>query len=554
MRPDILFPLFHPVTSLQGVGPRIGKMIERVAGPRLVDLLWHLPSGIVDRRFRPKVAEVVEGQIATLAVEIVRHEAPPSRRLPYRVIAQDETGFMTLVFFHARTEYLARTLPEGQTRVVSGTVQFFQDVAQMVHPDFIVTEAEAKELPLLEPVYPLTQGLTPRPLARAIQGALEAAPELPDWLDRGWLAKKSWPPWRQAVLTAHAPQGLADLEPANIARQRLAYDELLANQLALALVRHGVRRLKGREVRGDGSLLEPLRGLLPYILTRAQDHAIAEILADMARPSRMLRLLQGDVGSGKTVVALAAMLAAVEAGAQAALMAPTEILARQHRATVAPFMAELGLKADLLTGRDKGKARARVLEGLANGETDIVIGTHALFQSEVEFHDLALAVIDEQHRFGVHQRLNLSAKGRAVDVLVMTATPIPRTLTMTVYGDMDCSRLEEKPPGRKPVDTRTVPLSRLGEAVAGVGRAIAGGARVYWVCPLVEESEALDVAAAEERYAALKATLGENGGCENGGGRVGLVHGRMKGPERDRVMASFREGGIDLLVATTTEV
>jgi ATP-dependent DNA helicase RecG len=542
MRPDILFPLFRPVTSLKGVGPRIGKLIEKAAGPKLLDLVWHLPTGIVDRRYRPKVAEVQEGVIATLTLDVAQHQPPPTRRLPYRVICQDETGFITLVFFHAHTDYLAKVLPEGERRVVSGTVQMFQGTPQIVHPDHIVTLAEAASLPQVEPVYPLTQGLTPRPLLRAVHDALDAMPELPEWLDPAWRERQGWQDWRQSLMAAHAPEGAADLEPTTRARQRLAYDELLANKLALALVRRSMRRRKGRPIVGDGRLVEALKRVLPYRLTAAQERSIDEILADLAEPVRMLRLLQGDVGSGKTVVALIAMLVAVEAGAQAALMAPTEILARQHLETIRPLAEGLGLEVALLTGRDKGKAREATLARIAEGAADIVIGTHALFQSEVAFRDLSLAVIDEQHRFGVHQRLNLSAKGDAVDVLVMTATPIPRTLTMTVYGDMETSRLDEKPAGRGAVDTRTVPLARLAEVVAGVGRAVGDGARAFWVCPLVEESEALDVAAAEERYASLKGTFGD---------RVGLVHGRIKGAERDRVMNAFRDGDLDLLVATT---
>jgi len=542
MRPDVLFPLFRPVTTLKGVGPRTGKLIEKLAGPRLLDLCWHLPTGLIDRSFRPRIAEARDGAIVTLNVQVLRHVVPGTRRLPYRVVCGDESGEIALVFFHAQADYLAKALPEGERRVVSGIVRYFNEAPQIVHPDFIVTEAEAAELPQIEPVYPLTQGLTPRPLARAIQGALAAVPELAEWADPAWQRQRDWPAWREALIEVHAPTSPADLDPLAPARQRLAYDELLANQLALALVRQGVRRGKGREIRGDGRLVGALTAALPYKLTGAQQRGVAEILGDMGSGLRMLRLLQGDVGSGKTVVALIAMLSAVEAGAQAALMAPTEILARQHFDTMAPLVRPLGVGLELLTGRDKGKVRDGLLARLESGETAMVVGTHALFQSEVGFHDLALAVIDEQHRFGVHQRLNLSAKGRGVDVLVMTATPIPRTLTMTVYGDMDVSRLDEMPPGRHRVDTRALPASRLSEVVAAVGRAAAAGGRIYWVCPLVEESEALDVAAAEERYAALKSELGR---------RVGLVHGRMRGPEKDRAMAAFRAGDLDVLVATT---
>ena len=542
MRPDILSPLFRPVLSLKGVGQRIGKLIETAAGGRLLDLCWHLPRGIVDRRYRPNVAEAREGALATLTLEIVEHQPGPTPRLPTRVICRDETGFLTLVFFRAKGDYLARMLPPGETRVVSGTVQMFQGAPQIVHPDHILAPDELDSLPLVEPVYGATAGLTPRPLARAVRGALDAAPELPEWLQTSLLTTRGWPGWHEALIRAHAPESLADLAPEATVRQRLAYDELLANQLALMLVRAAARRRKGRVLAGDGKLRAAMEAALPFPLTGAQARAIKEILADMGGHDRMLRLLQGDVGSGKTVVALAAMLNAVEAGAQAAIMAPTEILARQHHTTIAPLLAKLDIRAELLTGRDKGKAREQALGRLVSGSARIAIGTHALFQDDVEFRDLALAVIDEQHRFGVHQRLLLAEKGHNTDVLVMTATPIPRTLTMTAYGDMDSSRLDEKPPGRAPIDTRAVPISRLDDAIQGLGRARARGDRVYWVCPLVAESEALDVAAAEERHGTLKSLLGDG---------VGLVHGRMRGPEKDRVMESFRAGDIDILVATT---
>jgi len=542
LRPAILFPLFRPVTSLKGVGPRMAKLIGRAAGgERLVDLCWRLPTGLIDRRLRPKVAEAPDGAIATLTVEVARHR-PSHGRAPYKVQCFDDTGPLTLVFFHAKGDYLAAALPPGAKRVVSGRVQLFNGEAQMAHPDFIVTPEEAASLPEVQPVHPLTEGLSPKVMLKAVEAALTAAPELPEWLDPALLKREGWTDWRAALLAAHAPAGEAELEPAAPARRRLAYDELLANQLALALVRAQHRRVPGRAVRGDGRLRDAARKALPYTLTGAQERALEEIGRDMAGTGRMLRLLQGDVGSGKTVVALMAILAAVETGAQAALMAPTEILARQHFDTLRPVCEAIGVRLDLLTGRAKGRARTDALERLALGQTDVVVGTHALFQEAVTFRDLGLAVIDEQHRFGVHQRLTLADKGRGVNVLVMTATPIPRTLTLTAYGDMEVSRLEEKPPGRAPIETRAAALARLDETVDRVRQAVARGARAYWVCPLVEESDALAASAAEDRYAALKQVFGA---------RAGLVHGRLEGAEKDRVMAAFAAGDLDVLVATT---
>jgi ATP-dependent DNA helicase RecG len=542
MRPEILYPLFAPLRSLPGAGPRIAQLLERLVGSRVGDLLWHLPSGMIDRRYAPKIAGARAGVVATLTVRVDVHQPPSRSRQPYRVRCSDDSGDLVLVFFHARSEYLERIWPVGVVRVVSGVVERYGPELQMTHPDHIVDESERDRLLTVEPVYPLTAGLTSKRLGQLIRASLDKAPVLDEWLDPAYFARQGWKPWREALEQAHAPKAEGDLLPSAPARSRLAFDELLANQLALALVRRHIHRVKGRAIRAQGRLGQRAMNTLSFTLTESQRRAVAEITDDMAADARMLRLLQGDVGSGKTVVALMAMLNAVESGAQAALMAPTEILARQHFATIGPLAAAAGIPLALLTGREKGKSREKILKSLASGEVPMIVGTHALFQETVAFKDLALAVIDEQHRFGVHQRLTLAAKGHAADVLVMTATPIPRTLLLTAYGDMDVSRLTEKPPGRRPVDTRVVPVDRLEDVVAAVGRGLTGGARVYWVCPLVEESEVLDVAAAEDRCRHLRGVFGD---------RVGLVHGRMSGAQKDTTMAAFGEGSVDLLVATT---
>jgi ATP-dependent DNA helicase RecG len=544
MRPEILFPLFVPVTSLAGIGGRTAALFEKIGLSRVGDLAWHLPVSLIDRRFEPSVMEAPDGVIATLCVTVGRHDsAPAGSRRPYRVQCYDDSGPLTLVYFHAQGDYLKALLPVGETRLVSGKVEHFQGGLQMTHPDYVVKPSDRASLPAIESVYPLTAGVTPKVMAKAAQGGLAKLPDLPEWLDAAYLKARGWAGWKASVLSAHAPVSDADLSPQTPARSRLAYDELLANQLALALVRQRMKRRKGRSLKGDGRLREKILATLPYQLTGAQRRTLDEIAADMATESAMLRLLQGDVGSGKTIVALLAMAAAIEAGTQAALLAPTEILARQHFKTLQPLAAAAGIRLAILTGRDKGRAREALLADLAAGQIDILLGTHALIQEDVAFHDLGFAVIDEQHRFGVHQRLTLAAKGhQPPDVLVMTATPIPRTLTLTVYGDMDVSKLDEKPAGRQPIDTRTISLERLSDVVAGVDRAIQTGARVYWVCPLVEESEVSDLAAAEERHASLSHIFGN---------RIGLVHGRMKGPEKDKAMAAFAAGETDILVATT---
>jgi len=544
MRPEILFPLFAPLTSLPGVGTRLAPLLVRASGgDRVLDLVWHLPTGLVDRRFTPKVAEAPPDRIATLTVKIDAHVPPRLPRLPYKVICHDETGILHLVFFHVKGDWLGRVLPVGTTRVVSGRVERFRDEVQITHPDHIVPPEELPSLATVEPIYGLTAGLSLKVLSKVMRAALARLPELPEWIDSALLAREGWPGWRAALAAAHAPQQESDLSPWQPVRRRLAYDELLANQLALGLIRLHQRHRPGRSIRGDGRLRQQALAALPFALTRSQREALVEIEHDMAAGTRMLRLLQGDVGSGKTVVALLAMLNAVEAGAQAALMAPTEILARQHYATIEPLATAARVPIALLTGRDKGKARQKIIDGLATGRIPLVVGTHALFQEDVAFKNLALAVIDEQHRFGVHQRLELASKGDGVDVLVMTATPIPRTLMLCAYGDMDVSRLIEKPPGRRPVDTRVVPLTRLDEVLDAVARQARAGTKLFWVCPMVEESAAVDLAAATERHATLAARLGND--------RVVLVHGKMRPAEKDAAMERFARGEANVLVATT---
>ena len=489
MRPPVLNPLFASLTSLPGVGPKLEKLYARLLdreAPRAVDLLFHLPSGAIDRRARPKLRDVQPGQVITVAVTVDKHRpSPPHRsRAPYRIYTHDDTGDLTLTFFNARKDYLEKLLPVGEMRYVSGTAEFYDGMLQMVHPDRVVDEAGFAALPLVEPVYPLTEGLALGNVRRAVDGALARLPDLPEWQDEAWVARERFPAFAAALRHLHRPAEPHDIFPENPAWTRLAYDELLAGQLALSLVRAHMRRQPGRGSASEGRLRARILKALPYALTHSQQKAVDDIITDLARPQRMLRLLQGDVGSGKTVVALTAAAAVVEAGRQAAFMAPTEILARQHLATIAPLAEAAAIRVAILTGRERGPARKEILDRLTLGDIDLLIGTHALFQEDVAFHDLALAVVDEQHRFGVHQRLALTQKGEAVDVLVLTATPIPRTLVLTYFGDMDISELREKPPGRQPIDTRTIPLSRLEEVEDAVGRALARGqARLLGLSP-----------------------------------------------------------------------
>ncbi|MBN9040039.1 MAG: ATP-dependent DNA helicase RecG [Rhizobiales bacterium 62-47] len=549
MRPTVLNPLFALATSLSGVGPKQDKLLRYLLDkgdtPRLVDLLLHLPSNVIDRRARPKIRDAVPGTVATLEVTVDRHRpSPPGRaRVPYVVYASDDTGDVMLTYFRAKADYIDKILPVGAKRYVSGTVQMFDGTLQMVHPDRVVDEAGLANLPGIEPVYPLTEGLALGSLRRAVAQALQKLPALPEWISPEVMRRCQFPPLGEALHRLHAPLELTDILPNGPYWSRLAYDELLAGQLALALVRAQLRRPAGVRHAGDGHLRNKVIDALPYALTSSQREAAAAIANDLQQPVRMLRLLQGDVGSGKTVVALLAAAAVAEAGKQAALMAPTEILARQHIKTIAPLAERAGLRVAILTGREKGKERRDILARLAAGELDLLVGTHALIQDDVAFKALALAIVDEQHRFGVRERLALTSKGDAVDVLVLSATPIPRTLVLTYFGDMDISELREKPAGRQPIDTRTVPDSRIGEVIDAVGRAVNAGKLVYWICPLVEESEAIDhLTDATKRFESLRERFGD---------KVGLVHGQMKGAEKDRAMAQFAAGEVSVLVATT---
>jgi len=553
MRPPDLNPLFASAEGLTGVGPRILSLLGRavrlppgIENTRIIDLLWHAPYGVVDRRAEPTLCDATPGTIATFAVRVVKHRPSGGRnaKAPYRVRCEDETGAIDLVFFHAERRFLERQLPEGSTRYISGRVDAYGDSLQMMHPDYILPPDQRDRMPLLEPVYGLTAGLSSKVMARTIRAAAERVPDVPEWQTANWLSQQGWPGFADAWRRLHAPQAPEDIAPGGPARQRLAYDELLASQLALALVRQSSKQQRGRSVTGDGSVRARVLAGLPFALTGAQQRALNDIEADLSTPSRMLRLLQGDVGSGKTVVALMAMAIAVETGAQSALMAPTEVLARQHADGMAELATAAGLRLALLTGREKGKPRRDILGRLQAGEIDILIGTHALFQPDVTYRDLAVAVIDEQHRFGVHQRLALQSKGKdgGANVLAMTATPIPRTLLMTHYGDLDVSKLDEKPPGRKPIITKALANEAIEKLLLRLKVQISEGAQVYWVCPLIENTGNSELAAAEERAAHLQQMFP---------GLVGLVHGGMAGPDKDAVMAAFSSGRIKVLVATT---
>ncbi len=542
-RPEILFPLFAGLETLEGVGPKTAQLLGQLGIETPRDLLFSLPYAVVDRRRRDTIQGVDFPTTLTVEVTVGVHRPPRNRGGAYRIHVEDSQADFQLVFFHARGDYLKKILPEGSKRIVSGKIELFDGIAQMVHPDHVVPPNEAGNLPEFEPVYHLTQGVTQKTAYKASQSALARVPALAEWIDPAQVERQSWPGWAAAMQDAHHPQGADDVASFAPARERLAYDELLAHQLTLALARQREKKARGLTSVGTGVLQAKVLGSLPYRPTGAQSRAIDEIAKDMASGARMNRLLQGDVGAGKTLVAFIALLIAVEAGGQGVMMAPTEILARQHLEGLRPLAEEAGVVLEILTGRDKGSERKAKLAALARGDIHILVGTHAVFQGDVVFQNLLLAIVDEQHRFGVRQRMELSEKGKGADVLVMTATPIPRSLALAQYGDMDVSVLDEKPPGRKPIKTAIVSTQRMDEVVQHLRNAIDEGRQCYWVCPLVDESEVSDLTAAEERFKRLRAVLGDE--------TVGLVHGQMPPADKDAAMQSFQSGQTKVLVATT---
>ena len=549
-RPELLTPLFASVGTIKGIGPQLSSLISRFFGAPegqqavLLDLLMHMPSGVIDRRHQPGVAFAPVGAIGTFKLHVDRHHVPPrnNRRIPYRIDAHDDTDEVTISYFAGKSAWLDKMYPVGETRYVSGLVTSYQGQKQLNHPDFVVAEDKFDELPLVEPVYPLTHGLSSKKLQMATREALSKLPALPEWINQDRLTMNGWPAFVDAMAATHTPKTPAEGGLEGAARARLAYDEYFAGQLALQIVRSTLTRETGLSRNLTGELSQKVRENLPFSLTGGQEQAVRDIQDDIQSDKKMARLIQGDVGSGKTVVALMAMASMAEAGLQSSLMAPTEILATQHFETIRPIAEASGLRVELLTGKMTAGEKRRIHSEIANHNVDIVVGTHALFQASVEFAALGLTVVDEQHRFGVHQRLALSEKGRKTELLVMTATPIPRTLVLTHFGDMDVSLLKEKPAGRQPIDTAVLPSAQYERVISRLKQRVGEGAQAFWVCPLVEESENLNVISAQDRFNDLKKTFGD---------KVGLVHGRMSGQEKQDVMERFQRNELSILVATT---
>ena len=543
MRPSELFHLFGDLNNLSGIGPKTVINLKNLSIEKPRDFLFNLPFSVLDRLPVNSIRGVPASKIVTVEVLVKAHKIGRSRASAYRVTVQDTEVSFQLVFFNARKEYLENLFPVGERRIISGKLEFYDNIPQIVHPHHVKKINEEKAIVRFEPVYPLTSGVSQKLMFGTINGLLEKLPKLGEWIDHELLKIKGWPSWQDALKSAHCPVSADGASNTNPARLRLAFDELFSHQLSLSIARNKIKRSKGKANISTGIFQTKVLNNLPFKFTEDQKLSIRDILDDLKKPERMNRLLQGDVGSGKTIVAFIGLIAAVEAGGQGAIMAPTEILARQHFETLLPLAEKAGISLSLLTGRDKGNSRRSKLAALKDGETNIIIGTHALFQADVVFQDLRFAVVDEQHRFGVNQRLELGKKGSVVDLLIMTATPIPRSLALAQYGDMDISIIKQKPPGRKPINTALISDVRIDEVVDKLKKSIAKGAQAYWVCPLIEESEVLHYTAAERRFEQLRAKLGE--------GVVELVHGKMSSETKDKIMDRFVSGNTKLLVATT---
>jgi len=545
----------QPLTALKGVGPSLAARLETLGIRSVLDLLFHLPLRYQDRTrltpigaLRPGLDVVIEGQVAGASLMF-------GKRRSLMVKLQDGTGVTTLRFFHFSAAQ-KQSLEKGARLRCYGEVRWGKSGLELYHPEYTLLDAQAPA-PLesrLTPVYPSTEGLQQvrlRKLLEQVFAQLDRDQSLPDYLPEGLSRELGFMPLLEALRVLHYPPpevSLAQLtEGRHPAQQRLAFEELLAHYLGLQRLRDEARRDKAPEMKVRGGLQQALLERLPFALTGAQKRVSREIARDLAASAPMLRLVQGDVGSGKTLVAVLAALQAVENGYQAVVTAPTEILAEQHYLNFDQWLQPLGIETAFLTGKVKGRRREAALQALASGQAAVVVGTHALFQDEVRFQRLGLVVVDEQHRFGVHQRLALREKGLAGGLaphqLIMTATPIPRTLTMSAYADLDCSIIDELPPGRTPVNTALIAEKRRPDIVARIAAACREGRQAYWVCTLIEESEALQCQAAEATWQELSTALP--------GLQVGLIHGRMKPKEKAEVMAAFKAGSIHLLVATT---
>ena len=543
MRPAYLDLLLSPINKLKGVGPKIENIINKLGINLNIHFLWHFPYKIIEKKYYENIHDAPLNQFVTLKIEVIKHYPSKFRRQPYRVSCLANETAIDIVYFNARHPVIRSILPHKSFKMISGKLEFFKNKFQITHPSNIENVTDIQLLREKEPVYSLTAGLNMKTFIKLSNQVLDSIPNLKEWIEERLLLKYNFISWKEAIEKLHNPEIEDTYSEKNIFRRRLAFDELLAHQLAICIIRTIDNKKISVVFKNNNKLKNDLIKNLEFKLTNSQINVVDEIQKDLVSNKQMIRLLQGDVGSGKTIVALISMLTVIESGYQVTLMAPTSILAYQHYENISKLILNLPIEIDILTGKDKGKKRIEKLDRIKDGKTQIIIGTHALIQEGVNFKKLGLSVIDEQHRFGVYQRMAFNYKGFRPSILVMSATPIPRTLTLAAYGDMDESRLIEKPIGRKPIKTTSLTLKKEKNLIERIKKKINNSNdKFFWVCPLIEESQELDLKAATDRYIALNKIFKN---------KVMLIHGQLSEKDKELTMEKFKNEDYRILVATT---
>ena len=535
--------LFSSVKKIKGVGPIISKKLSDKGIENKIDLFLNLPTGAIDRRFCPKLDQLEVGVISTIFVRPVKYTIPRFRNLPNRVTCKDEYGSIDIIFFNSRESYIKQILPLNEEVVISGKVGFYKNKYQMTNPDYIQSIDREKDITKIMAKYSSVAGISPKTIQKIYKEEIEKLKDIGEWHSQDFLKKMAWPTWYDAIYNLHNPVNVSDVNKESKFYQRLAFDEIFSNFLIFSEIKKRIKKLiKVSKVIDEDNLLR-IKKMLPFTLTESQQGALKEILTDISSERKMLRVLQGDVGSGKTAVAMIAAYLTVKSGYQVAFLCPTELLAKQHFLLFKKVLENENLNIQLLTSKIKGSEQVDTRFQLSQNKIDIVVGTHSLFQEKTTFNNLGLIVIDEQHKFGVQQRINLSLKGSVnTDVLLMTATPIPRTLILTNYGDMDISTINEKPFNNTTINTLAKPAEQMDDVMVFLKKRLDENDQVYWVTPLIEESEKLKLTPAVKRYEYLKKKLKVE---------VGLVHGAMKSEEKNKIMEDFISGKIKVIVSTT---
>ena len=533
--------LFKNISFLKGVGPKLSKYLKNKRIEKINDLLWHLPYSSTDRSDMVTLDKLEPGKIQTVKVRVKRHNFPRIRNLPNKVICDDDFGKIDIVFFNSRENYIKAVLPLNKSVLLSGKVNYYKNSYQITNPDYITSINKIDYVKKKIPKYSLTEGLNEKSYRKIIEKVIMNLPDLDEWYDNDTLKKFNFKSWKESLLKLHNSEINNDLN--NKYRRRLALDEIMSNLMVLSKNRKRFKETNKKNKIFDNLIAKYIVESLNYKLTKAQEEAIKEINKDLKSDKKMFRILQGDVGSGKTIVSLITSANVLENGFQASLMAPTAILAKQHYNLAKKIFEKTKIKIELLTGKTDYKSRKKILAELKNGKIDLLIGTHALFQKKIEFKNLGYIIIDEQHKFGVKQRMSLAEKGgKNCDVLLMSATPIPRTMMLTIYGDMDVSRLLEKPKNRLPILTYSKPEKKIDELVEIIKKDLSDNNQVFWVCPLINDSQILDYSSVTKRYEWLKKKFPS---------QTSILHGELKQGEKDLILEKFLQKKTKILVSTT---